>query len=123
MAYQIVLKSGKLSMKAELNDTIISKKIIEKLPIKAKVNTWGDEIYFPVPVKSQNENGVTLVQSGDLGFWPPSGCFCIFFGKTPISKGDEIRPASEVTIIGKLQGKPEEWKVVNDGEEIIIKKV
>jgi hypothetical protein len=107
-------------MKAELNDTIISKKIFEKLPIKAKINTWGDEVYFPIPVKSQNEKGVSVVQSGDLGFWPPSGCFCIFFGKTPISKGDEIRPASEVTIIGKLLGIPGEWKVVNDGEEIII---
>jgi uncharacterized protein len=123
MAYKINLKTANLTMKAELNDTTISGKIIEKLPIKAKVNTWGDEIYFPVPVKSQNENGVTVVQSGDLCFWPPSGCFCIFFGKTPISKGDEIQPASEVTIIGKLQGKPEEWKVVNDGEEIVIEKV
>ena len=123
MANQIILRTGKMSMKAELNDTDISKKILEKLPIKAKVNTWGDEIYFPIPVKSQNENGVTVVQLGDLGFWPPSSCFCIFFGKTPISTGNEIRPASEVTLIGKLLGNPKEWKVVQDGEEILIERV
>lgn len=122
MSYQIILKTGKLSMKAELNDSDISSKIYEKLPIKARVNTWGDEIYFPIPVIVQNENGVPSVQLGDLAYWPPSNCFCIFFGKTPISTANEIRPASEVTVLGKLLGKPQEWKVVNDGEEITIEK-
>ena len=107
-------------MKAELNDSIISGKIFEKLPIKASVNTWGDEIYFPIPVRAQNENGVSTVQLGDLAYWPPSNCFCIFFGKTPMSTGNEIRPASEVTVLGKLSGKPQEWKTVDDGEEITI---
>jgi hypothetical protein len=123
MSHQIIIKTGKLSMKAELNDSGISGKIWEKLPIKARVSTWGDEIYFPIPVKSQNENGVPTVQLGDLGYWPPSNCFCIFFGKTPVSTANEIRPASDVTILGKLSGKPQEWKVVNSGDEITIEKV
>jgi hypothetical protein len=122
MSYQIILKTAKLSMKAELNDSVISKKIFEKLPIKASVNTWGDEIYFPVPVVAKNENGVSTVQLGDLAYWPPSNCFCIFFGKTPVSTVNEIRPASEVTVLGKLLGKPQDWKVINNNEEIIIEK-
>lgn len=123
MSSQIIIKTEKLSMKAELNDSGISKKLYEKLPIKARANTWGDEIYFPVPVIAKNENAVTSVNLGDLAYWPPSNCFCIFFGMTPASTATEIRPASEVTILGTLQGDPEEWKVVSSGEEIIIEKL
>jgi len=122
MSYQVIIKTSKLSMNAELNDSGISGKIFEKLPIKAKVNTWGDEIYFPVPVIAQNENGVKSVQLGDLAYWPPSNCFCIFFGKTPASTPTEIRPASEVTILGKLLGRPQDWKFVKNGEIITIEK-
>jgi hypothetical protein len=122
MSYQIIIKTSKLSMKAELNNSGISNKIWEKLPIKSKINTWGDEIYFPIPALVQNENGVSTVQLGDLAYWPPSNCFCIFFGKTPASTPTEIRPASEVTILGRLLGKPQDWKIVNDGEEITLEK-
>lgn len=119
---QIVITAGKVSMKAELNDSVISKRLYEKLPFKARVSTWGDEIYFPVPVKAENENGVSSVQLGDIAYWPPSSCFCIFFGQTPVSTPNEIRPASDVTILGKLLGKPQDWKSVRSGEEIVIDK-
>jgi len=122
MSYRIVIKTEKLSMPAELNDSGISGKLYEQLPFKAHVSTWGDEIYFPVPVKTKNENGVSSVQVGDIAYWPPSNCFCIFFGRTPVSTPNEIRPASEVTILGKLLGRPQDWKVVNDGEIITIEK-
>lgn len=123
MGFLITIKTKKVSMQAELNDSAISKMLYEKLPVRAHVNTWGDEIYFPVPVKAANENGVSVVQIGDIAYWPPSNCFCIFFGKTPVSTPTEIRPASEVTILGKLLGNPEDWKVANDSEEITIEKV
>jgi uncharacterized protein len=122
MGNKIILKTVKVSMEAELNSSGISSKIYDKLPIKARVNTWGDEIYFPIPVKASNENGVSSVVLGDIAYWPPSNCFCIFFGKTPVSTENEIRPASDVTLLGKLKGKPEEWKAVKNGEEIIIEK-
>ena len=122
MSYQIIIKTSKISMNAELNDSVISNKIYEKLPIKSRINTWGDEIYFPIPILGQNENGVSSVKLGDLAYWPPSNCFCIFFGKTPASTPTEIRPASEVTILGRLSGKPQDWEIVNDGEEITLEK-
>lgn len=122
MSSKIVLTAGNLSMEAELNSSAISRKIYDKLPIKARVNTWGDEIYFPIPVKMQNEDGVSSVNIGDIAYWPPSNCFCIFFGMTPVSTENEIRPASEVTLLGKLLGKPEDWKAVKNGEEITIEK-
>ena len=68
MNRKIILKAGKLSMEAELNSSAISRMIYDKLPIKARVNTWGDEIYFPIPVKAQNENGVSTVKIGDIAY-------------------------------------------------------
>ncbi len=107
-------------MEAELLETKTAKAIWDALPIEAKVNTWGEEIYFAIPVEEGPEEAVDVVQEGDLGYWPEGNGFCIFFGKTPVSTESEIRPASPVNIIGRLLGNPKDWKKVKDGEKITI---
>ncbi len=107
-------------MEAELNETKTARLIWEKLPMESKVNTWGEEIYFPIPVVASLENGVEVVKEGDIAYWPEGNCFCIFFGKTPVSTDKEIRPASAVNLVGKILGNPKELKKVKSGEEIII---
>ena len=87
---------------ADLFDNDTSHAIWDVLPIESKAETWGDEIYFRVPVSVNEENAKKIVELGDLGYWPPGAAFCIFFGKTPASKGDEIRPASPVNVFGRL---------------------
>ena len=104
MPTNIVITAGSIRLEAELNDTFTAKAISNILPITAAANTWGDEIYFSLPITLELENGQEVVDLGDLGYWPPGGAFCIFYGLTPASQGDEIRPASAVTIIGKVQG-------------------
>ena len=104
MPTNIVITAGSIRLEAELNDTFTAKAISNILPITAAANAWGDEIYFSVPITLELENGQEVVDLGDLGYWPPGGAFCIFYGLTPASQGDEIRPASAVTIIGKVQG-------------------
>ena len=104
MPTNIVITAGSVRLEAELNDTFTAKAISNILPITAAANTWGDEIYFSMPITLELENGQEVVDLGDLGYWPPGGAFCIFYGLTPASQGDEIRPASAVTIIGKVQG-------------------
>ncbi len=104
MPTNIVITAGSIRLEAELNDTFTAKAISNILPITAAANTWGDEIYFSMPITLELENGQEVVDLGDLGYWPPGGSFCIFYGLTPASQGDEIRPASAVTIIGKVQG-------------------
>ena len=104
MPINIVITAGSIRLEAELNDTFTAKAISNILPITAAANTWGDEIYFSMPITLELENGQEVVDLGDLGYWPPGGAFCIFYGLTPASQGDEIRPASAVTIIGKVQG-------------------
>ncbi|MEM3045970.1 MAG: cyclophilin-like fold protein [Candidatus Bathyarchaeia archaeon] len=92
------------------------------LPIKGRANRWGDEIYFSIPVKVGEEKGQEVVERGDLGYWPPGNAFCIFFGRTPASQGDEIRAASPVNVFGRVTGNPEAFKAVKNGEEIRIEK-
>lgn len=98
------------------------KAIWSALPMKARANTWGDEIYFPIGVKAKSENAQQVVEKGDIGYWPPGDSFCIFFGRTPASVGDEIRAASPVNVFGRILGNPEVFKRVKQGDEITIDK-
>jgi hypothetical protein len=99
-----------------------AKAIYEALPIKGNANLWGDEIYFSIPVETNPENGKSVVELGDLAYWPPGNAFCIFFGPTPMSRGDEIRPASAVNVFGKITGDPKIFKKVRNGEKVTIEK-
>ena len=119
---KITITAEDIKMSAELNDSNTAKKIWEALPIEESVQTWGDEIYFSIPVNIGLENAKAVVSEGDLGYWPPGNAFCIFFGLTPASQGDEIRPASPVNIFGKIIGDPKAFKKVSSGAKIIIEK-
>lgn len=99
-----------------------AKAIWEKLPIESRANTWGDEIYFSIPVYLGEENAQETVELGDLGYWPPGNSFCIFFGPTPASRGGEIRPADPVNVFGKVKGDPKIFKKVRSGEKIRIER-
>ena len=119
---KIKIITSEVEMEAELNQTETAKAIWEKLPIEGKVNTWGEEIYFEIPVEMDLEDGVEVVNEGDIAYWPDGHCFCIFFGKTPVSTKSKIKPASAVTLVGKLLGDPKEWKKVKAGQKITIEK-
>ena len=108
---------------AELNDTGTAAAVSGALPIHENGNTWGNEIYFRIPVDAGLEDGQEVVELGDLGYWPPGQAFCLFFGPTPASQGDEIRPASEVTVIGKITGDTEALKGVSSGITVLIEAV
>lgn len=121
MERRIKIKAGNIEAEALLNDSATAQKIWKALPMEAKANTWGDEIYFSIPVKASLEKDAReLVNLGDLGYWPEGQGFCIFFGPTPISRGNEIRPASAVNIIGKIIGDPKVFKKVSAGTKITI---
>ena len=120
MPSNIVITAGSIRLEAQLNDTFTAKAISNILPITAAANTWGDEIYFSMPITLELEDGQEVVELGDLGYWPPGRAFCIFYGLTPASQRDEIRPASAVTIIGKVQGDVTALKQTSGGEQVVI---
>jgi len=123
MEKKIRILIGDLKVEAELNESKTAQLIWEALPIEAKANLWGEEIYFSIPVKAGLEKGAKeVVSAGDLGYWPTGHAFCIFFGPTPASRGDEIRAASAVNIIGKVLGDPKVFLKVKDGSKITLER-
>ena len=120
MARRIEITAGELTAYAQLNDTNLAETIWEALPIEGAAQTWGDEIYFEIPVEASNEAPQETVKLGDLGYWPPGSAMCIFFGPTPMSQGDEIRPASPVTVWGKLEGDPTIFETVVSGTKVVV---
>ena len=119
---KIIITVNDVKMSADLNDSNTAQSIWDALPIEGRVNTWGDEIYFSIPVDVGLENAKAVVSEGDLGYWPPGSAFCIFFGPTPASEGKEIRPASPVNIFGKIIGDSKVFKKASSGAKIIIEK-
>lgn len=123
MSRNIRITAGPVEMDAVLNDTDTAQAVWNALPITAAANTWGDEIYFSIPVNVDLEQEQEVVDLGDLGYWPPGRAFCIFFGPTPASRGDEIRPASAVTVIGRVTGDATHFKQVRAVTTITIEAV
>ncbi|MEW6002556.1 MAG: cyclophilin-like fold protein [Nitrospirota bacterium] len=123
MASQIKITAGNVELRAELYDTDCAKTITEALPIETGFNTWGDEFYFEIPVrKPLDETATTDVKVRDIGYWPPGNALCLFFGPTPISKGSEPVPASEVNLVGKILGDATLLKNVKGSAKIRIER-
>ena len=120
---KVQITSGNVSATAGLYDSPTADAIWEALPIECRANTWGDEIYFGIPVQVDEEDGASdVVEMGNLGYWPPGHAFCIFFGRTPASRGDEIRAASAVNVFGKVEGDATVFKAVANGATVKIEK-
>jgi len=118
---RIAIRIGTLSMEAELNDTPTAKKIAATLPLRTSFNTWGDEIYFAIPVNAAlDDSAQDVVAVGDLGYWPPGKAWCIFFGQTPASQPGKIMPASAVNVIGKVLGDATQFKTVMREREVVV---
>ncbi|TET41675.1 MAG: hypothetical protein E3J60_04025 [Dehalococcoidia bacterium] len=120
MGKKIRIRAGEIEAEAELNDTRTAQAIGEALPMKGHVNLWGDEIYFSIPLSLKLEAGQEVVSIGDLGYWPDGNAFCIFFGPTPVSQRGEIRPASQITVFGKVIGDATIFKKVASGTKIVV---
>jgi len=120
MQKRLRIQAGEITAVALLNDTPTSAAIWQALPIQARADTWGDEIYFSIPVHRSAENAKSTVALGDIAYWPPGDAFCIFFGPTPMSSGDEIRPASPVNVVGHLEGDPKVFRKVASGTRIVL---
>ncbi len=119
----ITITAGSVTASAVLNDSATADAIWEALPITARASTWGDEIYFGIPVHlDEARDAKEVVNLGDLGYWAPGHAFCIFFGRTPMSRGNEIRPASAVNVFGKIEGDPRVFAEVTSGAPVTIER-
>ena len=121
MGKRICIAAGDVEARAELNSTATAEAIWQALPIEGRASLWGDEIYFSIPVSLELEAGQELVSIGDLGYWPEGKAFCIFFGPTPVSQGNEIRPASPITVFGRIMGDATIFRKVTEGTGVTVR--
>jgi len=121
MAKQIIITAGPATVRAELNDSATARAIVSALPVEARANRWGGEIYFTIDVDADLEDGAReVVEAGELAYWPPGRAFCIFFGSTPASSGPEIRAASPVNIVGRVTADLARLGDVPDGTRVSV---
>ena len=119
---RIRIRVGSVSAEAVLDGSVTATAVWEALPLSVAGETWGDEIYFGIPVKAKPESPRETVERGDLGYWPPGSAFCIFFGPTPASRGSEIRPASPVNVFGRVSGDATVFKKVRAGAVVTVER-
>ena len=121
MPNYIQITAGKIQVKAEIYNTPTAQEIVKALPIKSQVNRWGGEIYFTIPISIPIEkDSRDVLEPGELGYWPNGNAFCIFFGSTPASQGDECRAASNVNVFGKVVGVLSPLWDVEDENEVMV---
>jgi hypothetical protein len=118
---KIIIKD--ITLQAELFDTKTAKAVAEALPIETVPDEWGDEFYFEIPVEMPlDDTATTKVKVGDIGYWPPGNALAIFFGPTPISRGYDPVPASDVNLVGRIFGDATVLKQVKGAVKIKIEK-
>ncbi len=118
---QIVITAGDVTLRAELDDNPIARRVWDALPIDGRANVWGDEIYFGIPVEAALEPDARAeVAVGELAYWPAGRAFCVFFGPTPASVGEEPKAASPVNILGRVLGDATRLRGVEQGASVRI---
>jgi hypothetical protein len=121
--HKILIEFENFSLQARLNDSPTAQELLKQLPIEGRVNTWGEEIYFEIPVNMPQEpDAQEILSVGDLGYWPMGQAFCIFFGPTPVSTDERPRAFSPVNILGKIAGDCERLHSIQNQEPVRIQR-
>ena len=121
---EIIIKAGKIELKAVLYNTPTAEIIYNNLPLEGKTSIWGDEVYFNIEfyIKPESE-AREEVEEGELGYWPLGPAFCIFFGPTPVSIGNKPRAYSPVNVFGKISKNYHLLKGIENNEVIKVIKI
>lgn len=119
---RIAWKGGEVIANLRLTSSV--NQLLAVLPCEARANTWGEEIYFELPVKLALESDAQqVVDPGAVCFWVEGNSLALPFGPTPVSKGDECRLVTRCNVLGKIEGDPRELKKVKAGAAIRVELV
>ena len=119
---RIEIGADRVKIVATLNQSATADALWTALPLTSSVQIWGNEIYFSTPVEAPEDDAQETVDKGAVAYWPPGQALCLFWGPTPMSRGDEIRPASPVNVVGYLEGEPVLLSQIPEGAEITVKR-
>ena len=120
---RIRITAGDVQVTATLNDSAMAAQVWDLLPLEASCSVWGDEIYFRIPELEPEDGAVEVVDMGAVAYWPPGSALCVFFGRTPASVGDEIRPASAVNALGAIEGDATALKAARPGARVVVERL
>ncbi|MFM9906791.1 MAG: cyclophilin-like fold protein [Nitrospiraceae bacterium] len=124
LPHKIRITVGSVQLDAELKSTKTAQEVYAALPVESPVNTWGEEFYFKLAgVKDHRETATNQVKVGDVAFWGPGQLLAIFFGRTPMSMGQDPVPADRVNVIGRIVGDASVLRGVMDIPTIKIEKI
>jgi len=121
MAREIIIRAGSVALRARLLDTRTADAIWAALPIYGSALTWGEEVYFHVPVScTREESARDVMQPGELAYWPDGEAIALGFGQTPVSLQDEIRLASPCNVWAKALDDVKALRVVKAGDRVAV---
>jgi hypothetical protein len=109
------------AVSATLDDTPTARGLVAALPVKAKAQTWGEEVYFELPVTAKLESGAKqVVPPGTVCFWTEGSSLALPWGRTPVSEGDESRLVTRCNVLGIVDGDPRQLASVRSGDGITV---
>lgn len=110
-------------MTGNLRDTVTTRKLVAALPYESAANTWGEEVYFSLPINVKLEaDAQQVVAAGTVCFWVEGASLALPFGPTPVSRADECRLVTKCNVLGKIEGDARRLKAVRDGEPIRVER-
>jgi len=118
---RIRIKWPRGELMATLDDTATARALVAALPASSRANTWGEEVYFSLPVSVKKEkNAVDVVPPGTVCFWVEGSSLALPYGPTPVSHADECRLVTAVNVLGRLEGDPRALSHIRDGDTIEV---
>ena len=109
------------AVSATLDDTPTARGLVAALPVKAKAQTWGEEVYFELPITAKLESGAKqVVPPGTVCFWTEGSSLALPWGRTPVSEGDESRLVTRCNVLGIIDGDPKQFASVRSGDTIAV---
>jgi uncharacterized protein len=121
---RIRFEFGTLTLDAELFDTPTARAIAAALPISSSALTWGEEVYFEIPLRvAREQEARAVVIPGEIAYWPDGHAIALGFGRTPLSRGNETRLASPCNIFGRAIGDVKALAKVRAGAKITVTRI